>query len=327
MHNPKKLVISVCVCILLACIPSVMALAATQTGYTKGAVLNLRKAPDTSSTILDQLEEGTKVAILSSGNGWYKVTYRGITGYLSAQYVSADSNQSPAVVSSAKPGETPVNSTGYITGSVVNVRSSPSTSSEVVLKLKEGASVAVAALSGDWYRIKTSGGTQGWVSREYLSIRGANSSRGDEEELTAAQLEAAKNEKNGDSTAEQKMVSYAKKFIGVKYVWGGNTPSSGFDCSGFVKYVYKNFGVNLNRVASDQAAQGLKVAKDKLKPGDLVFFDTNGGHNSINHVGMYIGGGQFIHASSSRSVHRVTISSLSGGYYSNAYMTARRFID
>lgn len=120
------------------------------------------------------------------------------------------------------------------------------------------------------------------------------------------------------------IVDFARRLTGVNYVWGGTTPK-GFDCSGFVRYVFKNFGITLNRVSSDQAKQGSKVKKEDLIPGDLVFFDTNGGHNRINHVGVYIGSGKFIQASSEYS--GVVISDITGGFYANTYMTARRVLN
>jgi len=119
----------------------------------------------------------------------------------------------------------------------------------------------------------------------------------------------------------QNIVDYAKKFLGVKYVWGGSTPK-GFDCSGFVKYVYSNFGVTLNRVSADQAKQGTTVKKENLQPGDLVFFNTSGGGSRINHVGMYIGEGKFIQSSSASS--GVVISDITKGFYSNTFVTAKR---
>lgn len=121
----------------------------------------------------------------------------------------------------------------------------------------------------------------------------------------------------------QKVIAYAKKFLGIRYRWGGTT-TKGFDCSGFVKYVFRNFGITLNRTSTMQAKNGSYIKKANLKTGDIVFFDTNGGHNRINHVGIYIGGGKFIHASSSHS--GVTISSLTSGFYSSSYMTARRIM-
>ena len=121
----------------------------------------------------------------------------------------------------------------------------------------------------------------------------------------------------------QTITDYAKKLLGVRYVWGGTT-SKGFDCSGFVKYVYKKLGITLNRSSSSQAKNGTYIKKANLSTGDIVFFDTNGGSNRINHVGIYIGSGKFIHASS--GYHRVVISNINTGFYSRAYMTARRVL-
>ena len=108
-------------------------------------------------------------------------------------------------------------------------------------------------------------------------------------------------------------------------LWG-NTPSQGFDCSGYVKYVFTNFGINLERVAANQATQGTWVSKENLLPGDMVFFDTNGGHSYVNHAGIYIGDGMFIH-SSSGSNRGVVISELQSGFYATMYMTGRRVLD
>ena len=88
----------------------------------------------------------------------------------------------------------------------------------------------------------------------------------------------------------QRVVSYAKRFLGVRYVYGGSSPRSGFDCSGFVRYVYGHFGITLAHSSYAQADSGTRVARGSLKPGDLVFFD------GVGHVGLYVGNGRFIHA-------------------------------
>lgn len=92
------------------------------------------------------------------------------------------------------------------------------------------------------------------------------------------------------NTSGEAIVSYAADFLGVPYIWGGNTPA-GFDCSGFTKYVFAHFGISLDRRASEQASQGIPVSRDNLQPGDLVFFG-----NPVYHVGIYVGNGCFIHA-------------------------------
>lgn len=100
------------------------------------------------------------------------------------------------------------------------------------------------------------------------------------------------------------IVAYATNFLGVKYTWGGNYPETGFDCSGFVKYVYAHFGIQLPRVAAAQATVGTTVSKSQLQPGDLVFFAYNSGY--IHHVGIYVGNGCYIHAPRTGDVVKIS---------------------
>ena len=118
------------------------------------------------------------------------------------------------------------------------------------------------------------------------------------------------------------MINHAKEFMGLRYRRGGKTPK-GFDCSGFTGYIFKQFGISLKASSSSQYTQGTPVVTDDLRPGDLVFFQDYGAVAS--HVGIYIGGDQFIHASSSYyNGHCVVTSSLTETYYNNHYLTARR---
>ncbi|EIJ80480.1 NLP/P60 protein [Bacillus methanolicus PB1] len=125
------------------------------------------------------------------------------------------------------------------------------------------------------------------------------------------------------ANAEEKenIVDYAKKFIGAPYKWGGTTPK-GFDCSGFIIYVFKEYNVQLPRKSADQFNQGESVDRNSLVPGDLVFFNTN--NKGVSHVGMYIGDNEFIHASSSKGV---TISNLGMSYYKTRYIGAKRYFN
>lgn len=125
----------------------------------------------------------------------------------------------------------------------------------------------------------------------------------------------------GSVSKGNEVVNYAYKFLGKPYVYGASGPNS-FDCSGLTQYVYNKFGVGLSRTTYTQVNQGKKVDRSNLRPGDLVFFNTEG---SISHVGIYVGGGDFIHAP--RTGKPVMISSLSDGYYSGRYATARRIFN
>lgn len=116
------------------------------------------------------------------------------------------------------------------------------------------------------------------------------------------------------------LVSSAMGFIGVAYRFGGTTPR-GFDCSGFMQYVFrKAFAVNLPRTAAQQAGVGVHVSRSNLQPGDMVFFRTAG--RRISHVGMYVSGNRMIHAP--RTGKRIEITSLGNKYWSARYATARR---
>ncbi len=110
------------------------------------------------------------------------------------------------------------------------------------------------------------------------------------------------------------------QFIGIPYVYGGSSPSTGFDCSGLTQYVYKHFGYSINRIR--QYTEGVPVNKADLKPGDLVFFNTQG--TGISHVGMYIGDGQFIHAPTTGRT--VCITRLDSDFYSSRYVCAVRIV-
>jgi cell wall-associated NlpC family hydrolase len=122
------------------------------------------------------------------------------------------------------------------------------------------------------------------------------------------------------SGGKMSVVSKAYEFLGRPYVWGASGPRA-FDCSGFTSYVYSSFGVSLPHKASSQAGIGQTVSRNSLQAGDLVFFNTTGG---ISHVGIYIGSGQFIHASSGSD--KVTVSELSSSYYSTRFVTAKRML-
>jgi hypothetical protein len=117
------------------------------------------------------------------------------------------------------------------------------------------------------------------------------------------------------------IASYAQQFLGTPYVWGGNSLTSGVDCSGLVQQVFKHFGINLPRVTYDQIGQGQAVPMNKLQPGDLLFFHTESS-NQADHVGIYIGNGKFIEAP--RPGKSVQISDLKSGYYADTFLGARR---
>ncbi len=195
---------------------------------------------------------------------------------------------------------------GVIDGDVVNVRQYASTDDEVVGKLGYGTPVNVIGyISSGWYKISC-GGIEGWIHENYI--------------ITKPQMyeELPQNSSEGE-----KIATFAMGYLGYPYVYGASSPETGFDCSGFVKYVMNSCGYEVNRIAADQAANGRAVSDYELLPGDLLFFASS--EYGIDHVGIYIGNGKMIHAS--QETTGVIISELSGDYYTNTYVGARRIAE
>ena len=282
-----------------ACIVSAAA-ASVGVGTVNADALRLRQSASTDSTILATASKGDSVIILeNAGNNWYKVDYKSVQGYMSGEYLTVATTADAAI--------------GYgkvsAGGSTLNMRSGAGTSYGVVSSLPDGTIVEIVGINNGWYKIQY-GGKTGYVSSDYMvTVKDSVGSR--------STAEAASSSAIGDQ-----IVAYAKQFLGVPYVYGGNGPNS-FDCSGFTKYVYAHFGVTLNRTATDQLANGTSVSKSQLQPGDLVFFRANT-TKPVSHVGIYIGNGQFIHAST--NTYSVQIDRLDTGYYAGVYVYGRHIL-
>lgn len=139
-----------------------------------------------------------------------------------------------------------------------------------------------------------------------------------------AQSAGAKDPESGQLSL---LLDKAKGLVGIPYRWGGTSPK-GFDCSGFVKFVFNSVGIDLNRDSRSQARQGDHVALDSLKPGDLLFFATRGVRRGISHVGIYLGEGQFVHASSwyGPGLHCVKMGEINSQYFAKRLVAARRIL-
>ena len=195
---------------------------------------------------------------------------------------------------------------GVVTASgSLNVRAWPGTEYDIIGKLYNGDVVTIYWIDGQWYQIKLSDGTLGFIHSDYVDVRKGN--------ITSRS--------SATRTKAQQVCDTAVKYLGTPYVYGGSSPK-GFDCSGFTSYVYKECGVTLNRTSRDQFSNGVAVSKDELKPGDLVFFSRVGSVNSINHVGLYVGNGKMIHSPETGKV--VSYASINEGYYLRTYVGARR---
>ena len=249
----------------------------------KADSLYLRSAP--GGSIIAELSQGTTVAVTNNSSEWYKVIVNGKEGYVSGSYLTGTTATDFTVGS------------GKITcSSTVNLRSEPNTSSGILASLSNGTAVSVTGVSGGWYKV-TVNGKSGYIKADYIS--------------TSVSSSTNMASYSGLSAKRTAVLDYAAKFLGVPYVYGGSTPS-GFDCSGFTSYVYKNTVCSIERVAQAQFDTTTRVSRDELLPGDLVFFGSSA--YSISHVGIYVGDDEFIHAPHTGDV--VKYESLSGSYAS-----------
>lgn len=205
-----------------------------------------------------------------------------------------------------------VNGHGLVDATRLNVRGEPNEKAQIIGTLNNGSRVSVVTKTGDWYKI-IFGGKTGFVHSDYLRV----TRKGEAEIITKPQS------MEGEQKA-QEAVDLAMEFLGTPYVWGGSSPE-GFDCSGLVYYVYGELGVGLYRVAADQSRNGIPVSLKSLKAGDLVFFQNRQYYSDINHVGIYVGDGEFIHAPQTGDV--VKISALDEGYYATNLVCARRIFE
>ncbi len=229
--------------------------------------------------------------------------------------------------------ETTVNKTGIINVETAKVRESANSTATVVEFLDYNDKVTIIAEDGEWYKI-TSSKASGYVNKRLITLaedeqqltsRGLEESRIGEDDTVISKQEnesltqALNNSNNGDQVSE-----YAKQYLGYAYVVGGKTPTSGFDCSGFTRYVYSNFGYSLGSTAASQTDVGAEVTRDDLQVGDLILF-YNEGKSSIGHTGIYLGDGNFIHAANpQRGV--VTDNLNTNSYYNERFVSARRIV-
>ncbi len=192
---------------------------------------------------------------------------------------------------------------GFVNADQVNFRSAPELSATVITVLNLGDTVTIVESQKPWIKVCLADQSEGWLYEKYVTV-GTPDNR--------ALLRGGR-----------EVVSRARSYMGTRYIYGGGS-TRGFDCSGFTMYIYRQLGVELPHNAAAQAGTGVSVARENLRQGDLVFFATLGS-KTINHVGIYIGDGQFIHASSGYGAVRV--SPLSEGYYATRYRGARRVLD
>ena len=275
---------------------------AAQRGRINDGPLNVRSGPGTGYSKCGKINAGAEVEILETLDGWYRIP----EGYISASYVTMLSTESATDLpaEAAAPAESPAEAGSaslmgrVITGSL-NIRSGPGTDYDKCGKVYAGKTVEILETLDGWYRIP-----EGYVSADYIRVM--------DESDTAASGVAAQ------------VVETALSFVGYPYVYGGSSPK-GFDCSGFTSYIYKQFGYSLNRTCSGQLDNGTPVSMSELQPGDLVIFKKYASSSGrASHVGIYIGGGEFVHASTAKV--GVIVNKLTDAYYTTGFVGGRRIV-
>lgn len=307
----------------------------------------IRILPLINSNVLENISSGATVTIITSTNKWTFVETDTISGWilnsaLEENTTSTSDNQTTGNTDNGNTNNTssPENNdttnqssdtmydtavTKYINGSSVYIRNEPSTDASIVISLIRNTDVTVTGENGDWYKVKY-GDFEGYIFKELLSDEQTEQTNRHMPlaETTNLQENIEQTSNSNESSLGQEIVEYAKQYLGYPYVYGG-AGSSSFDCSGFTMYVYKNFGYSLSHSARAQSKMGTYVEKENLQPGDLVFFLDYETMDDIGHCGIYIGDGNFIHASSGTG-YCVKISTLLSGSYDRRYATARRLI-
>lgn len=304
--------------------------------------------PLLSSSKTIEIEKNAEVRVLQVLNNWVYVSNSKTSGWIVKQKLQPVNKEQPKETENNKPEENDKNTntstatrTAYVNVENANIREKPTTDSEHVDTLKLNTEVTILGEEENWYKVKA-GKVEGYIYSKLVSdekVKQTTSSRSGENRTvakTVTKTEEPKQENNENTNKTEpeqststsqtvtgaSIVEYAKKYLGCKYVSGGNGPKS-FDCSGFTTYVYKHFGYSLNRTSGGQASNGVKVEKANLQAGDILIF-LNDAKTKIGHVGIYISNNNFIHAANpSRGV---TIDSITSSYYAPRYVSARRII-
>lgn len=244
--------------------------------------LNVRALPSTSGKLVGKMPKDSACEILEEADGWAHITSGEVEGYVSTDFLLTGPD------AKLRANEL-VHTVAVVKVDGLNVRDGADTGSAVLTQVPAGEELEYVETLDGWVKVAIDG-EEAYVSAEYVTV---------EEKLGTAITMTELLYGAGVSDVRVELVEYAKQFLGNPYVWGGTSLTKGADCSGFVLSVFKEFGVSLPHYSGSQAKQGKKISASELQPGDLVFYANSSG--TINHVAIYIGNGQVIHASSPKT--------------------------
>lgn len=244
--------------------------------------LNVRKTPGLDGEIVGKMTNHAACEILGEENGWYKISSGNLEeGYVSAEYVITGEEALIIAQSEAQLMVT-------VTTDTLNVRKDPSTDSSKITTVSKDADLYVLEVLDGWIKIQLDT-REGYISSDYVSVNKQLKTGSTLKELQYGV---------GISETRINLVNYALEFVGGRYVWGGESLTHGVDCSGFTMKIYEKYGVYLPHYSGAQPAHGTKINASEAKPGDLFFYASG---SRIDHVAIYIGNGQIVHAASTRA--------------------------
>lgn len=242
--------------------------------------LNIRDSASPDGKIIGKMTSKCGAEILGEEGDWYRIQSGPVTGYVKKDYIATGDEAKQLAMDNAK-------LMAIISDDVVNARTEPNTDATIWTQLTNSERYDVLKQEDGWVAIEIGDDETAYVKNDYVDVRYAIP---EAIEFSPVSVE---------DELRAKLVNYALQFVGNKYVWGGNDPHTGADCSGFVKYVYQHVaGITLERTSRVQATQGKKISESQLKPGDLIFYKHRNG--VVGHVSMYIGNGQIVHAANRR---------------------------
>ncbi|MCR5486277.1 MAG: C40 family peptidase [Lachnospiraceae bacterium] len=266
--------------------------------------LNVRTEPNEESELAGKMTKNAGCEILEVNGEWAHINSGKVDGYVNTQYLlTGDEAKERA--------RQVMTLMATVTTTTLFVREEPTTESSVItmVPMEEELEVTEGEEGDDWIKIAIDE-DEGYVSTQYVTI----SERLDKA-VTMKELRYGM----GVSDLRVNIVNYSKQFLGNPYVWGGTSLTKGADCSGYVQSVFRHFNIRLPRTSREQARVGQKISASDAKPGDLFFYGKGG---VVNHVAIYIGGGQVINASNPRSGIKI-----SNAYYRTPYAVRRVISD
>lgn len=276
-------------------------------GYTNLGIsnvttyLNVRKGPDTSYKVIGKMPGYSACEVLGEEDGWYKIQSGNVTGYVSAEFILTGYEAN--VKAKEKMTEMLV-----VNCDKLNVREEASTDCDIATKVSQGEHLEIVEDEKDgWYKAEING-LSGYVSAEYVDVVYTLPTAVEIKEIVSTTTSTPSSSstpsasyENLDPTVSQtavNLINTAMEYLGCPYVYGGNSLTSGIDCSGFVKQIFAKYGYSLPRTSSQYVNVGTQVPLDQIKPGDILIYRYG---SRIGHVAIYIGNGQIIHAANDKN--------------------------